>query len=377
MTEQEPTYPQVAPYPFVQLEGTPYEVGRGHGSQLGERIAVGIADHSATLEASTGVTWERALKWIPRLVDPIRDFAPDLVEEMEGIADGAEQTFEAIVALNARTTLGRLAAGADEEVECSTAAALPESTADGTTYLFGNWDQNVRRFANAVVLEIHTPGRPAVLMVSEAGRLMLAGLNDAGLGINGNSLWCTRDQTTPGGIPWPVVRRRFLQHTRLAPAIKSVYSAPRTHSGNHMVASAEGFAVDLEATPGEVFAVSPVDGVMAHSNHFLSPAAQARIEDTSIGRSPSTLYRHRRIEEVMRQAHGSIDADTLKLALRDHFGYPDSVCAHPEPRWRPSSSTIASSIMDLERLTLEVASGPPCVNPYVTYQLPSPTPAPR
>lgn len=101
-----------------------------------------------------------------------------------------------------------------------------------------------------------------------------------------------------------------------------------------MVTSAEGFAVDLEATPGEIITVSPVEGVIAHSNHFLSPAAQTRVEDTSVQRSPSTLYRHRRSEEVVRNAQGSIDVDTFKLALRDHFGFPDSVWAHPEPRWR-------------------------------------------
>lgn len=132
-------------------------MGREHGRHFGERIAVGIADHSATLEAGTGVSWSKALEWIPRIVDPIRDLAPDLVEEMQGIAEGSDQPFEAIVALNARTTLGRLSAEADDEAECSTGAVLPSVTGDGTTYLFGNWDQNVRRFDNAVVLAIHIP----------------------------------------------------------------------------------------------------------------------------------------------------------------------------------------------------------------------------
>lgn len=34
---------------------------------------------------------------------------------------------------------------------------------------------------------------------------------------------------------------------------------------------------------------------------------------------------------------------------------------------------IASHIMDLDRLTLEVSSVPPCVNPYVEYRLGSGT----
>lgn len=364
--QHEPDAPTATPYPFLQLEGTPFAVGKAHGEGLGDRIAVGLDHWGSMFQERAGIDWSRAIELAGTLVDPIRAYAPDLMEEMEGIAAGSENPLETIVALNSRTNVMALARRAVAP-ECTMSAVLPSRTEDGHTILAGNWDQHVRCIDIAAVMELRITGRPPILMHSEAGILVRAGVNSAGIGVTGNSLACDRDGSDFSGIPTPIMRRKVLQQEGLAAAVREVYEAPRNHSNNHLVASAEGFAVDLEATPGEVFAVTPEQDMIVHSNHFVSAGACARVSDRLVGRGPSTLYRKQRVEAVLGAAD-KVDLSTFQTALRDHVGYPDSVCNHPGPS-RPTGTTAASHITDLTTRTMWISTGPPCVNPYREYRL--------
>jgi isopenicillin-N N-acyltransferase like protein len=360
----------MADFPFHRLEGTPSEVGLQHGRQLGDRIQVSVDLYAARFSTRSGLGWPEVLRRSEVVSDRVAAVSPDLHAEMQGIADGSDQPLEAIVALNARTMFlraaGRARTDPEDDAECTTGALLPHTTADGHTYLFGNWDQNERCLDNSVLLEIRVVGRPAVFVLTEAGILIRTGFNEHGIGITGNSLWSGDDTGSTSGVPWPVVRRNVLHHGGLATAMQEVFGASRTHSGNHVVADAVGFAVDLEATPSDVFSLVPEAGILTHSNHFISVGAQSRLTDIQLGRSPSTLYRNVRVEEALRSKAGSIDIEDIKAALRDHFGHPRSVCAHSGDT---NTITVASHIADLTTRTMTISSGPPCENDYRTFRL--------
>lgn len=369
--------PGIAPFPFHRFEGTPRDVGLQHGRRLGDRIQVSIDLYASRFSSRSGLEWPEVLRRSETISDSLEATSPDLHAEIEGIAVGAEQPLAAIVALNARTMFLRAAGRAlidpEDDAECTTGALLPDATANGHTYLFGNWDQHERCIDNSVLLEIRVVGRPAVFVLTEAGILIRTGFNEHGIGITGNSLWSGDDTGSTSGVPWPVVRRRVLHHDRLATAMGEVFGARRTHSGNHVVADAEGFAVDLEASPSDVFALVPDAGLLTHSNHFLSVGARSRLTDVQLGRSPSTLYRNVRVEGALRPRVGSIGVADIQAALRDHFGHPQSVCAHARDT---NTMTVASHIADLTERTMTISSGPPCENDYRVYRL-DPTVSPR
>jgi isopenicillin-N N-acyltransferase-like protein len=358
------------PFPFHVLEGSNHDVGRQHGQALGDRIQIGIDFYAEQFARKVDLEWPEVLRRADTISDRLRTLSPDLFDEMVGIASGSEQPTAAIVALNARTILLRTAvqesSDSDDDAECTTGALLPAATANGHTYVFGNWDQHERCLDNSAFLEVRIPGKPALFMLTEAGILMRTGFNEHGIGITGNSLVSDQDTGGTAGTPWPIVRRTVLTHDRIAPAIKEVFRFPRTHSGNHVLGDAEGFAVDLEATPREVFVMTPENDVIAHSNHFLTPGAICKVIDMYVGGSPSTLYRVSRVRERMRARHGEITVDDIKGALRDHFGHPQSVCAHPGPT---NTVTVASHIADLTGRTMMISSGPPCENEYQTFRL--------
>jgi isopenicillin-N N-acyltransferase-like protein len=83
-----------------------------------------------------------------------------------------------------------------------------------------------------------------------------------------------------------------------------------------------------------------------------------------------SLYRVPRIEAVLKQAKGAKTPEQMReligTALRDHFGYPNAVCNHPDERDHPfeRTQTVASSIVDLTTGEYWAAAGTPCQAEY-------------
>jgi isopenicillin-N N-acyltransferase like protein len=202
-----------ASFPSLRSEGPPREVGRAHGRAFGDQIAGSISLYRRKFD-DIGLDWNRALDLAHRSGDFLRGLDHELAEELDGIAAGAEVDPREILTINIRTAVTRMVeAQSDEDHECTTAAVLPEATADGHTLLAQNWDQRGRCQENTVVIEQHIPGQPALLFVTEAGILFRHGMNDAGIGIAGNALrspfapttqsWCTPTTSpTPRHVSW-------------------------------------------------------------------------------------------------------------------------------------------------------------------------------
>ena len=353
---------------FLRSDGSPFEVGRAHGREFGTEVRRSI-DVYRDKFVELGVTWETALDLAVRAGEGLRDLDPALAEELDGIASGAEVDPREILTINIRTAVTRMVeAQADEDHECTTAAVLPEATADGHTLLAQNWDQRGRCQENTVVIEQHIPGQPALLFVTEAGILFRHGMNDAGIGIAGNALRSNREGRADQGAPAPVARRRALRHDNLADARRALEATPRSHSANHLMADAAGAAVDIESVPGETFAVEPKDGVLVHSNHFLNPTACSTLVDRGPASHPDTLFRDCQVRDHLTARRGSITVADVQEALKDHHGYPVSVCRHPADATSPTAGwTLVSNVLDLTDRRMWTAPGPPCVGTYTEY----------
>jgi isopenicillin-N N-acyltransferase-like protein len=127
---------------------------------------------------------------------------------------------------------------------------------------------------------------------------------------------------------------------------------------NHLIASA-GEAISCESTPAAVYEVLPEDGLLAHSNHFLSARAREAVHDTGIAAHPDTIDRAPRIEQLL-TAQRPVEPADLRAAFCDHDGYPDSICRHAETIEPGTWTTVASVVMDLDELRVWLAAGPPC-----------------
>lgn len=353
---------------FLRTEGSPFEVGSAHGGEFAVEVRRSF-DVYRDKFAEIGIPWEAALDLAVKAGDGLRELDPALAEELDGIAVGADVDPREVLTINIRTALTRMVeARSAEDHECTTAAVLPAATANGHTLLAQNWDQQGRCQENTVIIEQHIPGQPALLFVTEAGILFRHGMNDAGIGIAGNALRSDREGRADQGAPAPVARRRALRHDNLADARRTLESTPRSHSANHLMADGAGAAVDIESVPGETFAVEPQDGVLVHSNHFQNPTACSTLVDRGPAAHPDTLFRDCRVRDHLNDRHGSITVEDVREALKDHHGYPVSVCRHPADPTSPTAGwTLVSSVLDLTERRMWTAPGPPCVGTYTEY----------
>lgn len=354
----------MTPFPLIEIAGPARERGIDYGRKAGERIARGLEVYADALgRPGTG---ERALRYF----EALERYDGDSAAELKGLAQGAEQPLEAIVALNARTELTEWDAAAAPD-ECTAALAMPER-ARGRLLHGQNWDWRPACVDTAIVLRVRGIDRPDILTFCEAGQLARHGLNSAGLALTANGLQ-TSDEFVAGGICSPFVRRRMLSASRLAAATGVLLAAPRSASHNIMLSHSGGIgqseAINFETTPRNVYWSFPESGLLTHSNHFKSIAALGRVEDIGLIRHPESLYRDRRVRDRLDRDGCEIDVESFKDAFDDRYGAPDAVCRSPAPRSDGSvSATIASLIMDAAAGRMWIAPAPyagtPCYSEY-------------
>lgn len=354
-------------YPHLRVTGSARERGRQYGEQARERVARTVATYQEVFASITGLTWSDAREYASRFAQPIAAFGAKYLEEMRGIAEGAALDLEDVLAINVRTEVMYSARARQADVssprECTSFALVPPPGGRGDLIIGQNWDWLPHAFETLVVLEARQDEGPNFVTVVEAGLLAKTGMNQFGLGLVTNALACNRDRGD-AGVPYHVWLRAILDQSTVADSLGLLQRSFRSSSANYLIATDDGAALDVEATPGgyeRLHVLTPREGLLAHTNHFLAP--RFADDDVSLWTSPDSPVRLSRFEAGI--AHGARDVDGVIAVLRDHAGYPFGICSHPDPRV-PSveqGATIATIVMDLSRRRLFLADGQPCVTP--------------
>ncbi|SKA06562.1 isopenicillin-N N-acyltransferase like protein [Enhydrobacter aerosaccus] len=362
-----------APFPLIDLTGSPRERGRQHGQAVPDRIKRGIAMYAETLLAS-GVAWKDLERRAEALVPTIDKFDPGYVEEMRGIAEGSGQPFAGIVLMNARTEL--VVAARRQHIEkhfpdgCTAALALPSASADGVLLHGQNWDWRADCAETGVVLRIRRDDGPDILTFTEAGGLARSGLNSAGIGLTANALECDRDYQRGLGVPLPFIRRKVLESAYLADAVRTIFATPKLGSNHMAVSHCGGEAFGFECAPDETFWLAPDDGIYVHANHWISEPARAKVKDTGLAETPCSIYRDRRVRDHLSPKRGKLTLEDFREAFFDDYASPWSVCRPPRPNNR--GAIVATSAMILMRPAeghLEACPMPALNRTFTTYGL--------
>jgi len=143
-----------------------------------ERIHLSRAGYAEIFANTVGWSWEQAVASAARYAKPVRDLAPDVMQEIEGIAEGSGLPVGDVLAINARTEIifaasAREAAAqrATRASECTALALLSRRTRAGRPLLAQNWDWLVHAFETVVVLEVEQPAdRPNFVVMDLAER---------------------------------------------------------------------------------------------------------------------------------------------------------------------------------------------------------------
>ncbi|CAG2103098.1 unnamed protein product, partial [Medioppia subpectinata] len=368
--------------PHIIIRGDPYTRGLSYGQQMKKKIVKNLHFYKDRYQL---LDWTQVEQFMNKnYVKALKKYFPSGLQEMRGIAAGADVSLEDIIALNARYELMRwnreLIKKSNQSMngvptqkqvilpqlphECTSGVCLSKATQSGDVLMGQNWDQNKRMLADdmILVLEVHpdpSENKVPLIMLTEVGQLGRSGINANGLGITGMSLFSSDDlfgeDSGSGYIPMGLFRRMFLEAPNFPVGLKSLIDAPRHVSINMTVASAEGEAFNIEMTPKHYFvSYPPFDtDIITHCNLFKSDAffANGSVRDTYI--CGSSLIRDQQMQRELRNKWGTIDEKSFTDCFKNHLCFPDSLCAHIPEKGReylstnPNLCTIANIVMNL------------------------------
>ena len=346
----------------ITVRGTPYERGLTYGRLCKEEIGVSIKVYQMLFDGLKGIAWEDARRISEKYLDLTRDFEPDYVEEMRGIAEGAEVDLLDIAALNARTEVMFSQVSKEEVSECTTISLTPPATEGGHVIAAQNWDFHAYLRDCIVIVHVYQEDKPNFVMVAEAGMIGGIGMNDRGIAVMLNAL---RAAVACQGIPLRARMRAMLEAETISDAYVRGSHAP-VSVANLIATHKDGVAIAFEMDSEIVEPMIPEDGVLLHTNHYIGPKMYLKNDVNHMG---STYIRLQRIRNLVKECHGKITVDDIMRMLKDHAGYPQSICDHEnlkDPVAKRDATNFAI-IMDLTENCMYLAPGNPCENPFEKY----------
>lgn len=354
-------------FPIIDLKGEPYEMGKTHGRALAKEIRSNLDLYFMMFRGLTGLEPDQCLKHTGRILDVMQTDASHLLEEMRGIADGADTTLAQILFLNARSELMSMGRSPESPPgECTAIGLTGERTRSGTPLLAQNWDWHERVRQTTAVFRIQPARRPKAIFLAEAGQVGKIGVNEQGVGVLLNILII---EGMRYGLPIHVLLRRVLEAGDTAEAVAVVENAHRAGASHFLIGDKSGDIKGLELMPQTLRKMVPAEGALVHTNHY----CDADLVPKDVGRQimPDSFARLDRARALVPK-HRRWDDRRLAEIFTNHDDAPGSICRHAgdqdEEYFRVD--TIASCILDLAASKMRITYGQPCGGPYREVALP-------
>ena len=316
--------------------GTPRAMGRAQGRAMAEGISSALRFYTR-LAGGRGDAMAAAST---PYIDASRRAAPHLVEEMEGLAEGAGISFEEAAILNCMEEVWDFEA-------CTSMSHGP--------FLLHAEQWYAGHDSIGVVVAEPDDGPPFVSPTC-AGFLPAVGMNASGFAQGIDSLAAADDRV---GVPRVTISRLALGASGLDAAIAAATSTDRAGGYAHFLRSSDrSVVVETTATEHHV-----TEGAIAHTNHYLvDPAVRVRRV------SPGSTARLDRALHLLEDAPPTTLEDCARL-LSDHDAEPESICVHEEGI--EGSATVFAMACDVTTGRMLVSEGSPCLSRWTEHEVPS------
>lgn len=343
---------------FVSTVAGPFERGDEFGRVHAAEVAATIAAYRR-LFATFGVPVDLD-GWGSRALSRVDAWAPDLGDEIRGMAAGSGAPVEHLAAVNARTEiLGLLRASAPAGAgpawvpECSTVVAI----GGDEPFAVQNWDWYAAMADNWLEWTVTHPDGRRVTTLTEYGIVGKIGINDRGVGVLLNMLR-HREDGGDIGVPVHVVSRRILDTAADVRAALALCGSAAVSASTSLTIASRHISVSVELWPSGPGHVLPAeDGLLLRTNHFLTAAG--RPGDIAPANGSDTLERYRELRQQLAGRGREVTAGSVVEVLASH----DLLCCHPDPEVTPplQTATLATVRLDLAAATLATHAGTPCL----------------
>ena len=329
-------------FPVVDAAGSPYEVGRVHGVAVGRMIRSEVGARLGDRERDAALGQAAGLEAF------LKAWAPHLLDEVRGIADGAGIDLRAALWLQ----WGMPAPEVRPE-ECTAFAVGPEFTGDGTVYAGQTKDTGAGANERSIVLRARPTGRPAILSFSYAGHLAQIGISSTGVSLWGMSLYIE----APGGGANPLLKRMLLECDSVPAMCDLAGAISGENVGAFGFSDAAGNLGVLERLPGRQIWLDGGRDSIGHANMIVSPEPADRALDCYTTQCPSAGARHHRVNEALAEQRGAFSVAAGFAILADKQNHPKSICR--ETSEVDGIQTNAAIVTEPLAGRLHVTYGPP------------------
>lgn len=337
----------------IDVSGSPYEQGFVHGKSAASLIRWNIVTVKNLIQSSK-ISWESYNNYLNKNRNYLENHCADLLEELQGIADGANVSYDDILLINIQ-----LYFMADKlPSECTTIIARGSATLDGKTYIVKNRD--MRGEYKHIILRRRYPDGVNCTEVHVAGTVTYAGsgMNNMGLAVSTTGLW---SPTHP--LDTSLIEQSELQLnlSSILHECRCVDDVTKFVQKSKRMIRLNLFAIDAtkaqlyEVVDDDYAAIQDDDGILVRSNHFLSE----KLKDYSPTPEeyPSSYARYERATSFLKSRHGKIRFQDMLQIASDHENGGNCLCRHGGAA---GSITSYSSICVLEDYQLWTSLRNPC-----------------
>lgn len=338
-------------FPLIEVSGSSYAMGYQHGAQVADLVR----RYLLLIERLTGLSRDRLCRNAMALLPYMERLSPAFVEEIQGLADGADISFEEAVLCQARAE-----AGHSREGGCTAFLLTGTATADGQTLAGQNQDLEPEYADVALLLRVKpSDGRPQALIFTFAGQLGYTGMNAHGIAHFANALY---DFQWQPGLPHYPLKRAMLEQSSIDACIDLLDRHRTCSAANVLLCDGEGGIADVEVRPQGIarFRDDCPDRIV-HANHYLT-ARFAGYESHSL---PDSCPRLERMHQLITTRWGELTLQTMKEILADHEGDPGGICRHGARGMHSISGYIAEPAKRL----FHVRRGHGCLGTWQTYEV--------
>jgi isopenicillin-N N-acyltransferase like protein len=264
-----PVHPN--PPPLVRVAGTHREIGRQIGEACKKQVQHGV-ENSRSLVADAyeqlELTWAGAQIQARKYLPFAQERYPQYVDEMMGIAEGAEVAFEDLCVVNA---MEAVTMDALHLTRCTSMAVNDERTADGHVLIAHNEDWVPEDEDDVFIIHASPKNEPPFLAMTYGGLLPNIGFNAYGIAQMCDSVYPNDSRI---GTPRVVVSRAVLASRTPDEAIRHMLSAQRAAGYNHMLVHESGELYSLEVSARRFAILYGENGYIVHTNHYLAENMQ-------------------------------------------------------------------------------------------------------
>ena len=334
-------------FPYLEIKGTHYELGTAIGEMFRGKIQETIEDRKRTIQHYFAFRAKAE-----RYAKQTKEAFPHLMDELKGMADGAQVSFMDLFFHNCPEVYDKelLSEWDREQAETEEHCTIAVSFNKHGAIIGHNEDWGIESLDELYILKA-TIGDTTFLGLNYATSLAgtSATINNWGLVQCINELY----QETTVGVPKCFVSRAILEYKTLQEALNGIINTKRAAGYNHLLVQGDD-VWDIEIAGHDIDIQKNEHMPYVHTNHCISK----HMQKYQLFATKSSIARFDRATELIQP---DMSVDQMKSLLSDTGNPKYPICRE--------NITIGSVIIEPTSFRMHICYGLPSTGTFMPYEL--------